>query len=300
MDSPAVHEPTVGPSSDLYYLDPGSFGPASYCSVYIYDTPRPAVVDTGLGTHTDAILDALERLGIGRVDLASVITTHVHLDHAGGAGPLIEACPNADVIVHETGAKHLVDPGRLWDGTRAAVGEQIKFYTEPSPIPADRIVEVEDGDRIDLGDRSLSVHHAPGHAFHQIVLRDERTGGVFTADAAGVKTPGVDSLQPTTPPPGFDLEGCLADLKLLEDLDPTALYLAHFGDYPPAALLSRYTELLEEWVEQVRTKRAEYDSDEALKEHFEERIDTEAAWGPVKARAEVRMNVEGVLQYLDQ
>mgnify|MGYP006273777717 CR=1 FL=1 len=288
----------VAPDAALYSLDPGAFGPATYCSVYVYDTPRPAVIDTGLGTHYGTILDALAALDIDCADLA-IVPTHVHLDHAGGAGSLAKACPEADVLVHEAGAKHLVDPGRLWDGTKAAVGEQIQYYTEPRPIPDDRIVELGDGDRIDLGDRELSVHHAPGHAFHQAVFRDELTGGVFTADAAGVHTPGVEGVRPTSPPPGFDLEGCLADVEMIRDLDPTALYYAHFGPADPADLLSQYATVLESWVESVAAKRAELGDDAAVVEYFASQADTVEAWGPVKASAEAAMNVRGVLGYLD-
>ena len=108
----------VAPGSALQYLDPGAFGPATYCAVYLYDTPRPAIIDTGLGTNYGAILDALRALDIDCADLA-LVPTHVHLDHAGGAGHLAAACPEADVFVHEAGASHLVDPDRLWAGTKA-------------------------------------------------------------------------------------------------------------------------------------------------------------------------------------
>ncbi|APE95764.1 MBL fold metallo-hydrolase [Halodesulfurarchaeum formicicum] len=289
----------VSPGSALYYLDPGAFGPATYCSVYLYDTPRPAVIDTGLGTNYQTILDALETLGIDCADLA-IVPTHVHLDHAGGAGYLAEACPEATVYVHEAGASHLVDPARLWAGTRAAVGEQIQYYIEPKPVPEARIVELGDGDRIDLGDRELSVHHAPGHAFHQAVFQDQSTGGVFTADAAGIHTPGVDGVRPTSPPPGFDLAGCLADVEMIQELDPTALYYAHFGPAEPADLLDEYATVLESWVESVADKRAELGADDAVVEYFVSRTDTVEAWGPVKARAETAMNVRGVLEYLDE
>ncbi|MFB6110439.1 MAG: MBL fold metallo-hydrolase [Halodesulfurarchaeum sp.] len=288
----------VSPGSDLYYLDPGAFGPATYCAVYLYDTPRPAVIDTGLGTNYGTIIDALESVGIDCTDLA-IVPTHVHLDHAGGAGHLADACPGADVYVHEAGARHLADPSRLWAGTRAAVGEQIQYYTEPKPVPEARIVELEEGDRIDLGDRALSVHHAPGHAFHQAVFRDESTGGVFTADAAGVHSPDLDGVRPISPPPDFDLEDCLADVEMIRDLDPSALYYAHFGPTEPDGLLAAYAAVLEAWVNTVAEKRAELGDVDAVVEHVDPETATLEAWGPIKARAETAMNVRGVLQYLD-
>jgi len=294
-----LYEATAGDSSDIYYVHTGEFVPATYCAVYVLDTDRPAVIDTGLGTNYEVVLDALSSLGIDPDDLAAIVPTHVHLDHAGGAGYLAEACPNADVCVYEAGARHLVDPGRLWEGTKAAVGEQIQYYTEPRPVPEDRIVELEDGDRLDLGSRELAVHHAPGHAFHQAVFHDREGGGVFTADAAGISTPGLDGVRQTSPPPGFDLEGCLADVETLQNLDPSALYLAHFGDHEPDGLLDEYARVLEGWVEAVAGKRVELEDDDAVVEYFAERTDTVEAWGEIKAREEERMNVRGVLSYLD-
>ncbi len=299
MNEPDLHPATAGESQDLYYVRTGDFDPARYCSVYILDTERPAVIDTGTGANSHVILDALDTLGIEPNELSAIVLTHVHLDHAGGAGFLAAACPNADVYVHERGATHLVEPERLWDGTKAAVGDQIQFYAEPRPIPADRIVTLEAGDVIDLGDRDLAVHSAPGHAFHQVVFQDLETGGVFTGDAAGILTPGLDRIRQSSPPPGFDLEGCLADIEMLEALDPSALYLAHYGDHEPDDLLSTYADVLEEWVESVAQKREELD-DEAVVEYFAERVETVDQWGPVKAREAEQMNVRCVFAYLDE
>ncbi|MFB6086077.1 MAG: MBL fold metallo-hydrolase [Halodesulfurarchaeum sp.] len=298
MSQPELHRATAGNSRDLYYVETGDFDPATYCSVYIIDAERPAVIDTGTGANVDVVLDALSQLDIAPGDLEVIVLTHVHLDHAGGAGHLLEVCPNAEVYVHEKGAKHLVDPGRLWDGTKTAVGDQIQFYVEPRPVAAGRIVELEAGDRIDLGDHELLAHPAPGHAFHQFVFEDRTTGGVFTGDAVGILTPGLDRVRPSSPPPDFDLEGCLADLETIESLEPNALYLAHFGDHEPDGLLSRYAEVLEGWVDSVGEKRAELGA-EATLEYFAERTETVDAWGPIKGRAEARMNVRGVLSYLD-
>ncbi|MFP4529882.1 MAG: MBL fold metallo-hydrolase [Halodesulfurarchaeum sp.] len=293
-----LHRATAGKSRDLYYVETGDFDPATYISVYLIDGERPAVVDTGTGANADVLVDALAQLDLSPAELEAIVLTHVHLDHAGGAGYLAEAAPNADVYVHEAGAKHLVDPARLWAGTKAAVGDQIQFYADPRPIEESRIVPLEAGDRIDLGDRELVAHPAPGHAFHQFAFEDQSTGGVFTGDAAGILTPGLERIQPTSPPPDFDLESCLADLESIDDLDPSALYLAHFGDHEPAGFLSRVADVLESWVESIAETRAEL-GDEQTVEQFAERADTVEAWGPVKARAEARMNVRGAIEYLD-
>jgi len=294
-----IYEATAGDSTDLFYVDTGMYATPEYGAVYVLDAERPALIETGIGTNYEAVLDALETVGIDPAALDVIAPTHAHLDHAGGAGYLVEACPNADVCVYEAGAGLLVDPDRLWAGTKAAVGEQIQYYTEPRPVPADRVVELADGDTVDLGDHALEVHHAPGHAFHQAVFYDPANDGVFTADAAGISTPSLDGVHHTSPPSDFDLEECLADVAMLRELDPSALYYTHFGDRETDDLLAEYAAVLEAWTERVAAKRAELDDDEAVERYFAEHARTVDAWGEEKARAEERMNVRGVLQYLD-
>jgi glyoxylase-like metal-dependent hydrolase (beta-lactamase superfamily II) len=300
-----LQEAAAGDSTDVYYVDTGTYGTAEYGTVYILDTERPAVVDTGTGTNYGLVLDALAEVGIGRGELACIVPTHVHLDHAGGAGYLAAECPNAEVYVHGIGAPHLVDPGRLWQGTKAAVGDLIDHYAEPEPVPEKRVIELAGGDDLDLGDRTLRVHHVPGHAPHQVALYDPVSGGVFTADAAGSYAAGLDAPYPETPPPSFDLEQCLADVELLRDLDPGVLYLGHFGAWEAGDLLAGYAAELEAWVADVERARERLDDDEAAVGHFVDRTgtgvrpDSADVWGGAVARAKTAMNVRGVLGYLD-
>jgi len=295
-----VFEVTTGTCSDLYYVDTGMYDVEEYGSVYLLNDDRPALIDTGIGTNYERILDLLAEAGVAPEELAVIAVTHVHLDHAGGAGLLAEACPNAEVFVHETGARHLVDPSRLWEGTKAAVGEQIDFYTEPEPVPEERLITLGDGGEIDLGTHSLNAHHAPGHAPHQVVFEDPANDAVFTADAAGIYTPSTDEVHVTSPPPQFDLEQALADVEMLSDIDPETLLYAHFGPAPTADRLDEYADRLDSWVEEVATVRDDAGSDEAVIDHFQTALETPAVWSDVKARAEIAMNVRGVLRYLDQ
>jgi len=295
-----IHEVTAGGTSDLYYVDVGLFDTPGYGSVYVLAGEEPAIVDTGTGTSHGTVLDALATLGIDPPALSAIVLTHVHLDHAGGASPLAAACPDADVFVHESGAQFLRDPERIWAGTKAVVGDRIEYYREPDPIPDERIVELDDDDTVELGDRTLDVHRAPGHAFHQVVYHDRASDGVFTGDAAGVYVPALDRPRPTSPPPGFDLAGCLDDIAMLEQLAPTALYYGHFGDQPAGDNLAVYRQRLRSWVDAVAAKRAELESDETVVEYFAERADTRGIWSGAHARGEERMNVEGVLRYLDE
>ena len=115
-----VFQVTTGDCSDLSYVDVGLYDTPGYGSVYVLDAERPAIVDTGLGTNYELVLDALDDLDIAREAVAVIAPTHVHLDHAGGAGYLAEACPNAEVAIHEIGAPHLIDPSRLVEGTKRA------------------------------------------------------------------------------------------------------------------------------------------------------------------------------------
>jgi len=295
-----LHRATAGGASDLYYVDVGLFDTPEYGSVYLLAGEQPALVDTGTGYSYEVVLDAMAELGIARSELAAIVLTHVHLDHAGGASPLAAACPNADVYVHESGARFLRDPKRIWEGTKAVVGDRIVYYREPDPIPDDRIVELGDDDTVELGDHRLDVHRAPGHAFHQVVYHDRASDGVFTADAAGIYIPALDRVHPTSPPPGFDLEGCLEDIEMLEELDPAALYYGHFGDQPTGDRLGSYRETLQSWVDAVAGKREELGDDEAVADYFAEWADTTDVWDADHARGEERMNVEGVLHYLDE
>jgi len=295
-----LREVTTGSCSDLYYLDTGMYDTDEYGAVYVYDAARPAIVETGIGTHHELVLDALEELSIAREEVAVIAPTHVHLDHAGGAGFLAEACPNAEVYVHEIGAPHLADPERLVAGTKAAVGDQWEFYVEPEPVPEDRLVALQAGDEIHLGDHRLDVYHAPGHAPHQVIFHDPGDDAVFTADAAGIWVPELAEIRETSPPPNFDLEQCLADVETIRDLDPETLLYTHFGprEYSEAAM-DEYEAVLTEWVESVERKYDELADGEATEAFFADRTEMDAVWGERKARGETAMNVRGVLTSLD-
>ncbi|MFC7167411.1 MBL fold metallo-hydrolase [Halospeciosus flavus] len=286
----------------VHYVDTGMYDTSEYGAAYVVDAERPAFVDTGIGTNYEYLLDALDDLDIDPADVEVIAPTHVHLDHAGGAGYLAEACPNADVYVHEVGAPHLVDPSRLVEGTKQAVGDQWQHYAEPNPVPEVRIVELTDGDEIDLGDRVFDVHHAPGHAPHQVVFHDRRDDALFTADAAGIWVPPLEEVHPTSPPPNFDLEQCLDDVEMLRDLDPESLLFGHFGECPadPDTVLADYADVLTEWVDRIAEKYAELGDETAVQEYFADESDLDDVWYPERARAEARMNVRGVLRYLQR
>ena len=295
-----LHEATAAGATDLHYVDMELYDTPEYGAAYILDADQPAVIETGLGASYDRVLAGLDQLGIAPEALAAIVVTHVHLDHAGGAGFLAEACPNATVHVPAPGAQFLIDPAPLWAGTQAVIGDRLHHYVEPRPVPADQVAELDAGDRVDLGDHALVAHPAPGHAFHQAALYDPATDGVFPGDAAGIVTPALDGPQHATPPPDFDLEQAIADVAMLRELDPAALYYTHFGDTEPDGLLEAYVSVLESWVSAIEQARATHSDDAAVKAAFADQADTVEAWGDHHARAEERLNVAGVLEYLDE
>ena len=292
---------SVDAADGVHYVDVGVHGIPNHGSVYVVDADEPAIVDAGTGRNDDHVLAALDELGIDTDDVRHILATHVHLDHAGGAGSLAAACPNATVRVHEAGAPHLIDPERLVAGTKEAVGDRWEFYADPVPIPEARVAPLSDGDAVDLGDRTLAVHGAPGHAPHQVLFSEPGDGLLFTGDAAGIYVPERNSIKETSPPPQFDLEGCLDDVRTIEAIDPDTLCFGHFGPvtYRPS-LMANYKRTLVEWVEAVRRKRAELGDDDAVCDHFAATTDLDTVWGDRKARAEERLNASGVLVALDR
>jgi len=286
-------------ASDIYYVDTGMYGIAEYGAVYVLDTPEPAVIDTGIGKDVEHTLAGLAAVGIDREELSYIVPTHVHLDHAGGAGFLADACPEATVLCPEVGVPHLVDPSRLWAGTKRAVGERIEFYREPKPVPDDRIEALAGGDTIDLGDRTLDVYDAPGHAPHQAVFHSPADDAVFVADAAGIYAQRPDSVRPTSPPSNFDLEQCLEDVETIRGLDPELLLYGHYGPTETGEKLTVYETVLREWVEEIAAERERLDSDEAVVETVASRVPVVEPWTERAVYTEAAMNVRGVLGYLD-
>jgi glyoxylase-like metal-dependent hydrolase (beta-lactamase superfamily II) len=212
----------------------------------------PVLVETGSQSSVPVVLDALAALGVGADDLAGIVVTHIHLDHAGGVGDLARAFPRATVYVHPVGARHLVDPSRLVASAGRVYGDALdSLYGRLDPTPAERIRVLEDGDEIAVGPgRSLAAVHSPGHASHHLALHDSQSGVLFAGDAAGVRLPDVGVLRPATPPPDFDLDLAVQSLRSFAARRPAKLALAHFGvlDGDPAEVLDEAEHALREWA----------------------------------------------------
>jgi len=214
--------------------------------------PEPILVETGSQSSVPVVLEALAGLGVGAADLAGIVVTHVHLDHAGGVGDLARAFPNATVYVHPLGARHLVDPSRLVASAARVYGDSLdRLYGRLDPTPVERVTALEDGQEIRIGPgRALVAVHSPGHAAHHLGLHDSGTGVLFAGDAAGVHLPDVGVLRPATPPPDFDLDLAIGSLHAFAARRPSALALAHFGvlDGDPADVLGQAEDILRKWA----------------------------------------------------
>ena len=246
-------------------LDTELLGMPGVHSAYLLGTPAPVLIDAGAAPAADLVEATLHERGVGAGDLAAIVPTHVHLDHAGAVGELAARFPNATVYVHERGRPYLTDRDRLERlaaSARRAVGDAVADqYGTPTVLPESRTESIEDGDVVPCGDRDLDVVHAPGHAPHQVALVDPVSGAAFVGDAAGMHLGGA--LLPTTPAPDFDLEASLDTVARLRDRDPDALCYGHFGVREDAtAALDAYAALLPEWVNAVETAIGDVGADD--------------------------------------
>lgn len=204
-----------------------------------------AFIDCGTNHSAPRLLAALEHAGLGVGDVDWLVLTHVHLDHAGGAGELMAKLPHARLAVHPRGARHMVDPSKLWAGATAVYGEaeMQRSYGRLLPVPAERVVEAPDGFAVDLAGRVLRCLDTPGHARHHNAIRDERSGCIFSGDTFGLSYREFDSARgpfilPTTSPVQFDPDALHRSIRRLVALEPPAIYLTHFGPVTDAHRLA--------------------------------------------------------------
>jgi glyoxylase-like metal-dependent hydrolase (beta-lactamase superfamily II) len=235
-------------------IDSLMFGRERMTSCYLIEADQPTLVETAPTTSLETVLEGLAQLGVGSDDLAHIVVTHIHLDHAGGAGALAPHFPGATVWVHERGAPHMIDPTKLVASATRVYGEERlrTLFGSVDPVPADRLRAVSDGDVIDLGNRRLDVLYTPGHAGHHVALVDSESGGIFVGDALGVFLPDVRVLRPATPPPEFDLELAIRSIELIRDRRPSSLLFSHFGPDPEVEeLCGLAVDRLRSWTEIV-------------------------------------------------
>jgi len=296
----------------VFEIDTRMAGHDKITAGYLIRAERPCLVETGTAQSAKVVRDALAGLGIGPGDLATVVVTHIHLDHAGGAGDIAAMFPAAEVVVHQRGARHLADPSRLMSSARSVYGRALDaLFGELAPIPAERIRAVEERGSIDLGGgRRLDSHYSPGHAKHHVGLIDSASGDLYVGDAAGVFIEETQDLRPATPPPDFDLDQALASLRMFAALAPARLLFSHFGPVGDVAqTLERSAEELKVWVERTsQAHEAGLDLDHAVAMVTEQTRQRYTALGPdadpaLTARFErqsgAALNVAGIMHWLE-
>jgi glyoxylase-like metal-dependent hydrolase (beta-lactamase superfamily II) len=244
---------------EVFQIDTRMAGYDGITAGYLIRADRPCLVETGTAPSAPVVRDALAALGVGPDDLATVVVTHIHLDHAGGTGDIAEMFPSAEVVVHELGARHLADPTRLMASARMVYGDELDgLFGRLAPTPAERIRTVERTGVVHLGGgRRLDSHYSPGHARHHVGLVDSFSGDLYVGDAAGVYVQETGDMRPATPPPDFDLGVALQSLRMFAALQPTRLLFSHFGPVTAVAeALDRSAAEISLWVEETRLARA--------------------------------------------
>ncbi|NNC73902.1 MAG: MBL fold metallo-hydrolase [Acidimicrobiia bacterium] len=238
----------------LYQIDALMFDDTERLACYLFDGPERVLIEVGPSVTLHHLTDTLDSLGID--DLSTIAVTHIHLDHAGGAGHLAARYPNARIGVHAAGARHLANPQRLWDSATRIYGEEgmATMWGPMEPIADDRMLILEEGTRIPLGaGRFLDVMDTPGHAKHHVVFLDPESGGMFIGDSVGIAFPHGHFVQPVTPPPDLDPPLLVSQLRRMADRDPAFLGFAHFGRHDdPQAALAEAEARVEAWVDFVR------------------------------------------------
>lgn len=226
-------------------IDTEFMRPIQDASHLIIEGGRAAFVDTGTNDSVPLLIDALRQQGLDVADVDFVFLTHVHLDHAGGAGLLMQALPNARCVIHPRGVRHMVDPAKLIAGTEAVYGVERThdLYGVIQPIDESRVVVPNDEQWIELNGRKLQVLFTEGHARHHYCLRDPASRGVFTGDSFGVSYRELDTVAgefifPTSTPASFDPAEAHKSIDRIMACNPERLYLTHYSRVTDLARLA--------------------------------------------------------------
>lgn len=292
----------------VYLIDVETGGLENFIATYVLKGARAAIIETGPTSSIPNLLSGLKEINVKAEDVEYVAVTHIHLDHGGGVGTLLKSLPKAKVIAHPAAAQHLVNPEKLWQQSVIVQGKQITdMFLAPEPVPAERILAVEDGMTLKLGkDVNLKVVETLGHASHHQSYFETLHGGLFPGDAAGIYIRALDVVVPTTPP-SFKLDIALASLEKLVSLSPTVLYYSHFGKANnPIQRLMSYGTQLKLWtsiaqqelqnkhgLEQIRTRIIENDKSvgrvlQFIKNH------------PVLSETVLNNSIVGVMKYAEK
>lgn len=235
------------------------------------------IVDPGPTSCLPTLEAGLAGIGGALADVRTLLLTHIHLDHAGATGTILARVPAARAFVHERGAPHLIDPSKLLASAARLYGDQMDvLWGRFDPSPADRVIVLRGGERLDVAGRPLRVAYTPGHAVHHVCYLDESDGTAYVGDTCGIRTAGAHTIA-ATPPPDIDVELWRASLDQIEAWQPAALFLTHFGPVGAArAHLEQYREVLTRTADAVARSLAVGDTDEDRAAVFVEHMRAEA------------------------
>lgn len=247
---------------------------------YVIEAESLTLVETGPSPSVPYILAGLEDLGHEPADVAYIIVTHVHLDHAGGAGLLLQSCPHAQVIVHPRGERHLADPTKLVQGARQVYGDIFDDLFDPVvAVPQERLITKKDGDTLQIADnRTLTFYDSPGHAKHHFSIYDPVSNGLFTGDTTGVRyhqteDVGFTFYLPTTSPNHFDPAAMQQSMKRFADFDLSCIYFGHFSQsYEPLEVMRQVSDWLPVFVQAGEEALAADEGTQGIKTRLSDKV----------------------------
>jgi glyoxylase-like metal-dependent hydrolase (beta-lactamase superfamily II) len=291
----------------LHLIDIEPCGIENFIASYFLRGKQAALVETGPASAVRNMLAALKEIGVKSEEVAYVAVSHVHLDHAGGAGALLKRLPNAKLVVHRRGAPHAVNPERLWTQAKQVLGDIAETYGKPEPVPEERIISAADGMVFDLGNHvELRAVETLGHASHHLSYYEPSSEGILLGDAGGIYLNELDTIVPTTPPP-FRLDMALASLEKLINLEPRCLYYTHFGKADKAVeKLEAYSRQLKLWATIAKQGMENGESLEAISDRiFREDAAAKMAASHIRShlflsKTVAYKSVQGIVDYVKE
>ena len=256
-------------------IDVRHLGRVTYVASQLLATDAgPVLLDTGPGSTLVTLKAELSRLGVAVTDLHAILLSHIHFDHAGSTGLLVEENPGITVYVHELGAKHLIDPAKLVASATRIYGDQMdRLWGRFLPVPADRIRPLVGGETIRLGNRRFEVLHIPGHAIHHVGYFDVDDRTAYIGDNGGIHVPALPVTLPVSPPPDFNLEDWLRSLDDIEAWAPRRLFTTHYGFHEdPTTHLADLRRGLLDWAETSRRLLTEDIPDQVRADRFNDHV----------------------------
>ena len=251
----------------VFGIDIGMFD-TGVTSVYLFDDEEPTLVDAGTAASAGRLMEGLSACGVAPADLEHLVLSHVHTDHSGGAGALVDAAPELNVHIHELTASHLADPAGLVESSRRAMGEHFSEMGEQGPVPEGNIVTVSDeGTTLDIGANTLELVHAPGHSPDHFAVWNPERDLLFAAECLGMQFRDVDRWIPPASLPNFSVARIGGAIDRLRELDPERIVFPHFGVWPdePAAAFETAERELQRFDERILELHEGADSREGTK-----------------------------------